>query len=66
LNAEGLRRRGFTADAIAALTEAYRTLYRRGLTLADAQSALAHQAAASAEVAVLADFLRTASRGIVR
>jgi UDP-N-acetylglucosamine acyltransferase len=66
LNVEGLRRRGFAADAIAALTEAYRTLYRRGLTLAEAQGALADQAAASADVAVLAEFLRTASRGIVR
>jgi UDP-N-acetylglucosamine acyltransferase len=66
LNAEGLRRRSFTAAAIAALTEAYRTLYRRGLTLAQAQSALELQAASSPEVAVLAEFLRTASRGIVR
>ena len=66
LNAEGLRRRSFTAEAIAALTEAYRTLYRRGLTLAQAQSALEAQAASSPEVAMLAEFLRTASRGIVR
>jgi UDP-N-acetylglucosamine acyltransferase len=66
LNVEGLRRRSFTAAAIAALTEAYRTVYRRGLTLAQAQSALALQAASSPEVAALAEFLRTASRGIVR
>ncbi|HSD41039.1 MAG TPA: acyl-ACP--UDP-N-acetylglucosamine O-acyltransferase [Burkholderiales bacterium] len=66
LNVEGLRRRSFTAEAIAALTEAYRTLYRRGLSLAQAQSVLAEQAASSPEVAALADFLRTATRGIVR
>jgi UDP-N-acetylglucosamine acyltransferase len=66
LNAEGLRRRGFAAEAIAALTEAHRTLYRRGLTLAEARRALALQAAASPEVAVLAQFLGTVSRGIVR
>jgi UDP-N-acetylglucosamine acyltransferase len=66
LNVEGLRRRSFTAEAIAALTEAYRTLYRRGLTLAQAQSALAQQATSSPEVAALAEFLRSATRGIVR
>jgi acyl-[acyl carrier protein]--UDP-N-acetylglucosamine O-acyltransferase len=36
------------------------------LTLAQAQSALTEQAAASPEVAALAEFLRTATRGIVR
>lgn len=66
LNAEGLRRRNFAADAIAALAEAYRTLYRRGLTLAEAQDALARQAATCPEVALFEQFLRTATRGIVR
>jgi UDP-N-acetylglucosamine acyltransferase len=66
LNVEGLRRRNFSAAAIAALTEAYRTLYRRGLTLAQSHAALAEQAAASPEVAAFAEFLRTATRGIVR
>jgi UDP-N-acetylglucosamine acyltransferase len=66
LNAEGLRRRNFAAEVITALTEAYRTLYRRGLTLAEAQSALARQATACPEVALLEQFLRAATRGIVR
>jgi UDP-N-acetylglucosamine acyltransferase len=66
LNVEGLRRRSFSGEAIAALNEAYRTLYRRGLTLAQAQSALAAQSGACPEVTALAEFLRTATRGIVR
>ncbi len=66
LNAEGLRRRGFGAERVAALQEAYRTLYRRGLTLAAALDALAEQAAANTDVALLVEFLRSATRGIVR
>jgi UDP-N-acetylglucosamine acyltransferase len=66
INSEGLRRRSFTPAAIAGLQRAYRTLYRSNLPLADAQTALAAQVAASPEVAPLVDFLKTAARGIVR
>jgi UDP-N-acetylglucosamine acyltransferase len=66
LNAEGLRRRGFAAPQVAALQEAYRTLYRRGLTLAAALDALEAQGGTHPDVAILAAFLRTATRGIVR
>jgi UDP-N-acetylglucosamine acyltransferase len=66
LNAEGLRRRGFAPPRLAALQEAYRTLYRRGLALAAAMDALEAQGATHPDVAVLAGFLRTATRGIVR
>lgn len=40
LNTEGLRRRGFEPETIAMLRRAYRTLYRSGLTLQQARSAL--------------------------
>ena len=66
LNAEGLRRRGFGPPQLAALQEAYRTLYRRGLTLVAALDALAAQGAVHPDVAALVDFVRTATRGIVR
>ena len=33
VNVEGLRRRGFSAEAISALREAYKIVYRRGLSL---------------------------------
>jgi UDP-N-acetylglucosamine acyltransferase len=66
INSEGLRRRSFGPDAIEALQRAYRTLYRSGLPLADAQAALAEQARGIPEVALLVDFLNTATRGIVR
>ena len=66
INAEGLKRRGFTPEALAALKRAYRTLYKSGLTLADARAELERQAATAPEVKAIADFLATSTRGIVR
>lgn len=66
LNAEGLRRRGFAPERVAVLQEAYRILYRRGLTLAAALEALDAQALEQPDVVPLAGFLRSATRGIVR
>jgi UDP-N-acetylglucosamine acyltransferase len=66
INAEGLRRRGFSADAIAAVKRAYKTLYRSGLSLADARAAIAAEAGAEPALRPLADFLAAAERGILR
>ena len=66
INSEGLRRRGFSADSIAALKRAYRTLYRSGLALDDAKRELEVQAAACAEVRPILEFLERAGRGILR
>ena len=45
INSEGLRRRGFSADAIAGIKQAYRTLYRSGLGLEEARRQLSALAA---------------------
>jgi UDP-N-acetylglucosamine acyltransferase len=66
INSEGLRRRGFSDTAIAAIRSAYKTVYRSGLGLAEAQASVARQATEAPELAVLSDFLRSATRGIVR
>ena len=66
INVEGLRRRGFSADALAAIKRAYKTLYKSGLTLDQARTQLAEQAGTCAEIGVLADFLQGCTRGIVR
>jgi UDP-N-acetylglucosamine acyltransferase len=66
INIEGLRRRGFSAEAIASIKRAYKTLYKSALTLEEAKAQLAEQAQVSAEVGLLAAFLQTATRGIVR
>ncbi len=64
VNSEGLKRRGYTAEQITNIKRAYKTLYRNGLGFADAKAALANDAAP--EVQVLANFLQTSTRGIVR
>ena len=66
INSEGLRRRGFSADAIAAIKRGYRTLYRSSLPLEEAKAELSTQAVDWPEVQRLVDFLGVASRGIVR
>ncbi len=66
INAEGLKRRGFTPEAVAALRAAYKTLYKSGLLLAEARAELEKQAAASPEVRAVLEFLGAATRGIVR
>jgi UDP-N-acetylglucosamine acyltransferase len=66
INSEGLKRRGFSAEAIAGIKRAYKTLYRSGLTLEEARAQLALQSDEVAEVRPLLDFLGRATRGIVR
>ncbi|HUX26336.1 MAG TPA: acyl-ACP--UDP-N-acetylglucosamine O-acyltransferase [Burkholderiales bacterium] len=66
INTEGLRRRGYSAAALADIKRAYKTLYKSGLTLDQARAQLAAQAATCAEIGVLVDFLQGSTRGIVR
>jgi len=70
INAEGLRRRGFTPERIAAVKQMHRALYRQGLTLADARKAIETMAQdlpdAAVDVATMTAFLDRSSRGIVR
>ena len=66
INSEGLKRRGFTPEALAALKRAYKTLYKSGLTLADAKAELERQSQGSPEVKAIVDFLAASTRGIVR
>jgi len=66
INSEGLKRRGFSAEQIRVLRDAYRTLYRRGLSLADAVTELTAIAKEHAEVRPLLEFIGTATRSLVR
>lgn len=66
INSEGLRRRGYTSAAISAIKRAYRTLYRNGLSLAEAREAIAAAAEEQAEVQPFSDFIAASSRGLVR
>jgi UDP-N-acetylglucosamine acyltransferase len=66
INAEGLKRRGFSPEAILAIKRAYKSLYRSGLTLDEARKQIAAEADAVPELRILSDFLSVAGRGIVR
>jgi UDP-N-acetylglucosamine acyltransferase len=66
INSEGLKRRGFSAEQITHLKNAYRVLYRSGLKLAEATAQLTELAQEQPEVALLVDFLGTVTRSIVR
>lgn len=66
LNLRGLKRRGFSDEAIDALRGAYKLIYRSGLTLDQALDRLGEIADEYQEVKHLADFIRQSERGIVR
>jgi UDP-N-acetylglucosamine acyltransferase len=66
INAEGLKRRGFTPAQIRNIRAAFRTLYRSGLKLAEATAELERLAKDQPEILPLVEFLPTATRGIVR
>ncbi len=66
INQEGLRRRGFTAEQMRNLKEAYRLLYRSGLRLVEARQQLGALAADQPEVKAIVEFLDRSERSIVR
>jgi UDP-N-acetylglucosamine acyltransferase len=66
INSEGLKRRGFSPDAIQGLRRAYRTLYRSGLGLEEARRELESQVAACTPVRAILEFLSNSKRGIIR
>ena len=66
INLEGLRRRGFSSDAIGQLRRAFKILYRQGLTLDLALQRLESMFDKTPEVQVLIDSIRASERGIVR
>ncbi|PKO25053.1 MAG: acyl-[acyl-carrier-protein]--UDP-N-acetylglucosamine O-acyltransferase [Betaproteobacteria bacterium HGW-Betaproteobacteria-8] len=66
INAEGLKRRGYSPETITQIKRAYKTLYRNGLSLEEAKSELAAQIEVCPEIKLLLDFLHISSRGIIR
>jgi len=66
MNVEGLKRRGYSKDVLAALRRAYKVIYRQGLTTDQALSELKEQFADVPEVQPLIDSLEGTGRGIIR
>ena len=66
VNVEGLKRRQFSAADIRAIQTAFRTLYKRKLSLADALTEIRQQMEAHPVVKPLYDSVASAKRNIVR
>jgi UDP-N-acetylglucosamine acyltransferase len=66
INAEGLKRRGFSTEQIAEIKKVYRVLYRSELSLEQARAALRTEYAALAGAPMMLAFLDQVTRGIVR
>ena len=66
INAEGLKRRGYSTESILQIKRAYKALYRNGLTLEEAKVELATMQKNTPEIKLLTDFLNVSTRGIVR
>jgi UDP-N-acetylglucosamine acyltransferase len=66
INAEGLKRRGFSEEQIRNIRDAYRILYRSDLKLAEALAQLEPLAQAHPEIRLFVDFIDRSARSLVR
>ena len=66
INAEGLKRRGFSRESIAAIRRAYKVVYRQGLTVAEAIEKLRDMAKEVPEIELMIESLEASDRGITR
>ena len=65
-NATGLKRRGYSPEAIDALHKAFRLLTNSGLNTTQALERIAAEIGPSPEVNELVEFIRTAERGFIK
>jgi len=66
INAEGLKRHGFSATALRNVREAYRVIYRQGLKLDEAVLELERRVIEQPELRPLVDSLGRGDRGLIR
>lgn len=66
INSEGLKRRGFSSEAIMAVKRAYKAIYRQNLTLDEAKAAIKEALAVTPELQLFLDFFAASKRGIIR
>ncbi len=66
VNYEGLKRRGFSKDALQAIRNSYKILYRNELRLEDAKNEIEAIAKTHPEVQLFVDFFARSTRGIIR
>ncbi|MEH6575843.1 MAG: acyl-ACP--UDP-N-acetylglucosamine O-acyltransferase [Amphritea sp.] len=66
INSEGLRRQGFSSDAIRQIKQAYKVIYRGGLKIDEALLKLHEMAVDTPEIQLIIDSLEASDRGIIR
>lgn len=66
INKEGLKRRGFSAEAISAIRRAYMIIYKDGNTIEEAVEKLLPMVEQEPSISLLVDFLKASERGICR
>ena len=66
INSEGLKRRGFDADQVRNIKEAYRLMYRSGLRLEEARERIEAAVPEQPELAIYAEFIQSSERSFVR
>jgi UDP-N-acetylglucosamine acyltransferase len=66
INSEGLKRRGYSAEDIGAIKDAYKTIYLSGKPMAEIKAELAEQARGNAHVALMLEFIETLKRPLAR
>jgi UDP-N-acetylglucosamine acyltransferase len=66
INSEGLKRRGFTADQIRNIKNAYRLVYRKGLKLSEAIDEIMTLLPSQPELQIFLDSLKSSDRGLSR
>ena len=66
INAEGLKRRGFTLQQIDNIKNAYRILYRNDLSFVDAKNLITDLAKDQPELDLFVKFFNESTRGVIR
>ena len=66
INLEGLRRNDFSKDEIKVIREAFKVLYKKGLTLEESKKELNEMAKKHPVINEINDFLPTMKRGLIR
>jgi UDP-N-acetylglucosamine acyltransferase len=66
INSEGLKRRGFDADQIRNIKDAYRLVYRKNMKLNEAIEEIAARCATQPELELFLESLRSSDRGPIR
>ena len=66
INSEGMKRRGYSADDIGAIKDAYKVIYLSGKPMAEIKAELGAMAKGNAHVALMLEFIETTKRPLAR